>query len=62
VVAFGRGSTVRLIPTAVAGSVFGGWRGACQGSGACNLGMAGDREVTATFHEGSAVILRDGFE
>ena len=60
--AFARDSTVRLIPTAAAGSVFSGWRGACQGNGVCGLGMSGDQQVTATFHEGSAVILQDGFE
>jgi hypothetical protein len=31
------------------GSTFSGWSGACTGTGTCNLTMAGDRAVTATF-------------
>lgn len=40
---------VTLSAVADAGSMFGGWRGACTGSGPCRLTMDGPKSVTATF-------------
>jgi hypothetical protein len=38
-----------LTATAASGSVFGGWGGACSGTGACTLTLTSDQAVTATF-------------
>jgi hypothetical protein len=35
--------------TAASGSVFAGWSGRCEGTGACDLTLDGDESVTATF-------------
>jgi hypothetical protein len=43
------GQQVVLSATASAGSGFGGWSGACTGTGPCTLTMSADRQVTATF-------------
>jgi hypothetical protein len=43
-----------------AGSFFAGWSGACGGSGACNLSMAYDRSVIATFTQYSYVRVMGG--
>ena len=43
------GTTVPLIATPEAGSVFSGWSGACAGHGVCTVSMSADRSVTATF-------------
>jgi hypothetical protein len=47
--AFDNGSSVTLLATAGAGSVFSGWSGACTGTGSCALTMDGSKAVTATF-------------
>lgn len=46
---FPEGDQITLIANAAAGSVFSGWSGDCSGSGDCQLDIAGDRNVTATF-------------
>jgi hypothetical protein len=43
------GTPVSLTATPASGSTFGGWGGACTGTGACNLSMTANRSVTATF-------------
>ncbi len=43
------GAVVRVQAAPAGGSTFAGWSGACSGTGACDLTMAGDRAVTATF-------------
>lgn len=44
------GTSVSLTPTPASGSTFGGWGGACSGSGPCTLSMTANRSVTATFN------------
>ena len=44
-----RGASVSLEATAIGGSTFSGWSGACGGDGSCVVEMTGDRTVTATF-------------
>ena len=43
------GTSVSLTDLPLNGSTFAGWGGACDGMGACNVNMDGDRTVTATF-------------
>ncbi len=43
------GATVTLQAAAGTGASFGGWGGACGGTGACALTLDGDRTVTAQF-------------
>jgi hypothetical protein len=47
--AYPRGSTVSVAATADPGSTFRGWRGACSGTGSCQLEMSQGRNVVATF-------------
>lgn len=47
--AFPKGTTIRLIAIAHAGSQFAGWSGACTGVEPCDLTMDADRVVTALF-------------
>jgi subtilisin family serine protease len=47
--AFPAGTSVTLVASAAAGSIFGGWSGACMGTGNCTLAMSEDRSVTARF-------------
>jgi hypothetical protein len=46
------GTTVILAATAAAGSTFGGWSGACTGTGTCTVLMDAAKSVTATFNGG----------
>ena len=46
---FAGGTSVILTPTAVAGSRFTGWGGACTGTGSCTVNMNAAASVTATF-------------
>jgi CSLREA domain-containing protein len=43
------GKSVGLAATAMTGSAFAGWSGACTGTGACNVTMDSAKNVTATF-------------
>ena len=43
------GTTVTLTAAAASGSTFGGWSGACAGTGSCVVTMTAARAVTATF-------------
>jgi len=43
------GTTVTLTAVAASGSVFGGWSGACSGTGSCVLAVNANMNVTANF-------------
>jgi hypothetical protein len=47
--AYNYSTQVTLTATPAAGSVFGGWTGACSGTGTCTATMSQARSVTATF-------------
>ncbi len=47
---YANGQQVILTATPAAGSSFGGWSGACSGSGPCQLTMDADKQATATFN------------
>lgn len=46
---FPAGTTVTLAPLPNDGSTFGGWSGACSGTGTCQVTMNSNREVTVRF-------------
>jgi len=46
---FPAGTVLQLTAQPSTGSVFGGWSGACSGTGACNLTMNANQSVTAAF-------------
>ena len=46
---FAGGTAVTLAATPASGYVFGGWGGACAGTGACTVTMDAAKSVTATF-------------
>lgn len=46
---FTGGTAVTLAATPASGYVFGGWSGACTGTGACTVTMTAAKSVTATF-------------
>ena len=47
---YASGMSVTLSAAAASGSTFGGWGGACAGTGACTVSMTAARAVTATFN------------
>jgi hypothetical protein len=47
---FNSGTSVTLTPTPASGSTFGGWSGACTGTGSCTVSMTAAKSVTATFN------------
>jgi uncharacterized protein (TIGR03437 family) len=47
--AFAGGTSVTLSPLPSSGAAFGGWSGACSGSGSCTLVLDANKTVTATF-------------
>ncbi len=58
---FSSGSSVTLTAAPASGSTFGGWSGACSGTGSCILSMTAARSVTATFSGGSTCSLPSTF-
>ncbi len=48
--AYNAGTVVTLTAVADASSIFGGWSGACSGTGACSVTMDASKSVTATFN------------
>ena len=59
---YNRGTVVSLTATPASGSTFGGWTGACSGTGGCQLTMTATRNVTATFNTGSTQIPPGDFD
>ncbi|CDH44208.1 S8 family serine peptidase [Candidatus Contendibacter odensensis] len=53
---FADGTSVSLTAQPAAGSTFGGWGGACAGTGACQVTMAAAKSVTAIFNGASGEI------
>ncbi|MFZ1942939.1 MAG: alkaline phosphatase family protein, partial [Acidobacteriaceae bacterium] len=51
---FSKGAAVVLTATPESGSTFAGWSGACTGLETCNLTLATNTAVTATFEQGTA--------
>jgi hypothetical protein len=49
---FNRGTIVSLTPTPASGSSFGGWSGACTGTGTCQVTMDAGKSVAASFLPG----------
>lgn len=54
------GKVVTLTVAAAAGSAFGGWSGACMGTGACQVTMSAARAVTATFTPLPLTVAKSG--
>ena len=54
---FASGSNVNLAAVPATGSVFGGWSGACTGSGSCSVSMSSAQNITATFSLAGTVPL-----
>lgn len=54
---FSDGQWVTLVASPAAGSVFGGWSGACSGAGTCQVQLSADRSVTATFTSGGGTVV-----
>lgn len=57
VAGFSLGATVTLTAAPALGSVFGGWQGACTGTGGCTVTLTAARFVTATFSLSTGVTL-----
>ncbi len=53
VAGFAYGTMVSLSATPEAGSTFGGWTGACSGTGACSVAMDAAKSVSANFTAGN---------
>jgi hypothetical protein len=59
---YNRGTVVSLAATPASGSSFGGWSGACSGSGACQVTLNAARSVAATFVAGGPPPPRGDFD
>jgi len=57
---FAAESPVTLTASAAANSAFGGWSGACTGTGTCQVTMDAAKSVTATFSANPAKLRIDG--
>ncbi|HBG05179.1 MAG: hypothetical protein A2075_02675 [Geobacteraceae bacterium GWC2_58_44] len=57
---FNGGSSVTLTPSVSSNSLFGGWTGACTGTGSCQVLMNAARSVTASFSAKPATVRIDG--
>jgi alpha-tubulin suppressor-like RCC1 family protein len=53
---FDKGSTVTLSADPASGSLFGGWSGACAGTGTCSVGVTAAKSVGATFTRKAAAV------
>ena len=53
---FATGTQIELEATPSAGSTFGGWSGACTGTGTCKPDLTADRAVTATFVQATVAL------
>ena len=51
---YSSGTSVTLTAATASGSTFGGWSGACTGTGTCTVSMTAARSVTATFNSTAA--------
>jgi hypothetical protein len=47
---YATGTVITLTQTATAGSIFGGWTGACSGTGSCSVTMDAAKSVSAAFY------------
>ncbi len=54
---FAQGTQVRLMANPGSNYFFGGWSGACSGSGSCNITMAGAESVNAAFTIGETLTV-----
>jgi Divergent InlB B-repeat domain len=58
---FLQGTLILLTPTAAAGSTFSGWSGGgCRGTGACQITLSADTDVTATFAQSLPTVSTGG--
>lgn len=57
---FAVGTSVSVAASAASGSNFGGWGGACSGTGGCTVDMSSAKTVTATFHPNTCVTTISG--
>jgi hypothetical protein len=48
---YDQGASVSLTATALSGSTFAGWSGACTGTGACTVAIDAAKTATATFNQ-----------
>jgi uncharacterized protein (DUF2141 family) len=60
-VSYASGTSVTLTATAASGSTFGGWSGACTGTGTCVASMTAARSVTAAFSSSTTCALPTTF-